>query len=145
MTASTAVPTRGRRHPMSVVTEARRLHAAGWNDVQIVNLLAREGVTVTKATVGRWVKPKREQTWRAECERFGAVRAAERGGKPLGRRDARPEYKLARMQALRELGVSFNSIAKVMGFDFGDELTEDQVRHALDLGRYPKRTSRSRS
>jgi hypothetical protein len=140
--ATGSVPARGRRHPITAVTEARRLANGGWNDVEISELLLRNGFVrepVSKVTVGRWVRAQRAQRWREDIERTSAARAAEAGARALGRRDVRPEFKLARMRALREhVGLKDAQIARLMRHDFGDEITRDMVAHALATGRYPR-------
>lgn len=143
MSASGSVPTRGRRHPIWAVTRARELSAAGWKDVDIVRLLHQEnGITVSKATVGRWVRESRAASHQAAVDRWASIKASRRTGK-LGAPHARPESKLVRMRVLREAGLSHEAVAKVMRVDFGDELTRAQVENALKVGRYPERHSRA--
>lgn len=141
MTAIGTVPSRGNRHPISAVMEARRLSAAGWGDAEIARTLLQDGFVrspVARATIGRWVRASREQSWRADAQANAASRAAQRGARGIGRWSARPEFKMARVRALHGEGLSVNAIATVMRFDFGDRLTEHQVRYALRMGRYPR-------
>ena len=134
MSATGQVPSRGRRHTIATKTQAIRYAEAGWTDAWIGRELG-----VSKATVGTWTKPQREQRAREALQRHHALRSEARGRKPLGYPFARPEFKLARMRALRALPMTCRSIAHVMAFDFGDHwLTERNVRHALETGRYPK-------
>lgn len=134
MSATGQVPQRGIRHTITKKQQAIRYSEAGWNDAWIGRQLG-----VSRTTVGRWVNPTRELRFRAESERTHAQRATERGQRPIGHYLARPEFKFARIQTLRALPMSYAAIAKVMAFDFGDAwLNEDNVRRALEKGRYPK-------
>jgi hypothetical protein len=137
--ATGSVPARGRRHPITVVTRARELAAGGWGAEEIVRLLARDGVTVDARSVRRWTDAKvRREYERHERERQ-ARRARTAGTGPMGPRHATPEYKLARMRALREsAGLKDAQIARVMAHDFGDEISREMVARALADGVYPR-------
>lgn len=137
MSTTGQVPQRGVRHTIATKNQALRYKEAGWTDEWIAEQLG-----VGKTTVGNWVKPHRARKNQEAVERSHARRATTRGARPLGHFLARPEFKLARMRALRdEAGVTYTGIAKVMWFDFGDPLTQSQVRHAIASGRYPKAVS----
>lgn len=134
MSATGQVPKRGNRHTIATKQQAIRYKEAGWTDEWIADQLG-----VAKTTVGNWVKPHREQANRETQARVHVQRATIRGAKPMGHYLARAEYKLARMRALHEqAGMTCGAIARVMRFDFGDPLTDDQVRYALAVGRYPR-------
>jgi hypothetical protein len=139
MAATGSVPARARRHPMTVVTRARQLVAAGWTAEGAARLLAREGVTVDARSVRRWTDRRVQAAMElAEHDRT-ARKARQAGAGPMGPRHATPEYKLARMRALRErAGLKDAQIARVMTFDFGDVLSREMVRDALEHGRYPR-------
>lgn len=135
-----SVPARGRRHPMTVVTQARKYAADGWKTADIVRFFAEDGITVGKDAVARWTNPQVEESARQRILKRNRRYASERSGR-LGRPDlTTPEFKFARMRALRdEAGMTCGGIAKVMRFDFGDPLTDRQVRHALNVsGHYPE-------
>lgn len=137
---TTSVPQRGRTYPIRLITEARRLHVAGFTDTQIIGLFERRGVDPlpSKTTVGKWVKPARAEAARGDQTRWNAVRAQQRGRLPLGRGHERPEYKLARAIELRQRGLTFAGIAVVMTFDFGDPFSEHQWRYAIGRGQIPR-------
>lgn len=138
MSITGSVPARGKRHPMTVVTRARQLAEAGWKPAEIRRLLERDGTTVSLATVSRWVNPDAHRRWSEQAQRWNARRAASRGAAGgAARRNARPEFKLARLQLLRESGLSCRATAIVLGLDFGDTFSEEQIRRAERLGRYP--------
>ncbi len=67
-------------------------------------------------------------------------RASERQGGQGGwfRVDSSPEFRWARMRALASAGLSARAIASVIKLDFGDVLSEDQVRYALQEDRMPR-------
>lgn len=140
MSATGNVPQRGVAHPISLVTEARRLHEAGFKDTEIVSLFARRGVEPlpAKTTVGKWVKPDRQKAARSDAARWHAIRASARGGRGLGRGHERPEFKIARAQALRELGMAYKGVAIAMAFDFGGDMDEHQWRYAIRNGRFSR-------
>lgn len=141
--SATSVPTRGRRHSIAAVTRARALYEAGWTQVDIRRLLIRERLVddVAPTTVTRWVNAEAQQTWEANIRDARAARAKRRGERPMGYPHARPEFKLARVRALRAAGMKMSDIAIVMSHDF-EPVTEAQIRHALRIGRWPKRVLR---
>lgn len=122
--------------PQAQVT-AREMWASGaWGKTEITRYLNDRGVKVHRITVSRWVDDHAAAAKRAEDDRRVARRSMTRSGR-LGRTDARPEFKLRRIRALDAAGLTATAIAKVMTVDFGDELSAQQVREALRLGRYP--------
>jgi hypothetical protein len=134
-----AIPARGNRHPMTVVTKARHLAEGGWRPFEIVRLLAEDGIHVHASSVQMWVDP----TVAEKRRRRGIERRRRDATRRSGRlahfvTNATDEFKLVRMRALRERGLGANAIAKVMTFDFEETLTQRQVEYALKTGRYPK-------
>ncbi len=124
------------RHSVVVMRRARELRDAGWAIPRIREILAKEhAVRPSNDTIARWLDPavaeRRAQAARekrAEVATFGWS-----GWHPS------PSWKLGRMRALRAAGVSYAAIAKVMLVDFGDELTEEEVRYAVKRGRPPRK------
>lgn len=142
MSASVVSP-HARRHPMSVVTQARRHGKAGWSPRKITKFLAEDGITVSERTVARWVDPALQERDRLRDEQRARRAAAQRSGR-LATHITNPtvEFKFARMRSLSELPLSHAAIAKVMAFDFGDFwLDKQNVRYALESGRYPQEKS----
>lgn len=131
-----------RRHPMTVVTQARRFREAGWRPYEIVDLLAQDGVTVDRTTVVRWTDPESAEKHRRRKAEFVRERAAKKSGRAWFGRVPSSEFKFARIRALHEeAGMTCGGIARVMAFDFGDPLTDSQVRYALTIGRYPEQAA----
>jgi transposase len=141
LTATGQVPTRGRRHPMTVITAARRLAEADWRPFEIVEILQREyGVTVERNTVARWIDPAKQQAADQRARQRRRREAAEKDGRIARHitRCATGEFKFARMRALRDRGLSPAAIATVIEFDFGDPINRWQVEYAFRSGRYPR-------
>lgn len=136
----TRVPSRGRRHPMTVVTTAREMHDAGWGDAEIQRYFAARGIDVSLTAIGRWCNPAQAARQLANQKRWNAILASRRSVS-IGPKHARPEFKFARLCALRAAGLSVTAAAAVMRLDFGDDLTPGQVRHAEMVGRYPKKVA----
>jgi len=130
-------------YPASTVREARELAAAGWKPMEIVRILARRGVDPlpSAGAVKWWLRGTLDIEAQMEAQRrHKARRSAERsGGRMLGGRPRTPEFKLARARALRAEGLSLRAVATVMSFDF-EPVSERQVRHALEAGRWPDAT-----
>lgn len=131
MTAKTngiAVPQRGRRHTAGKVAEARRMFEAGWTVREISGI-----IETSELTTRRWVDPafaaRRAETENAARRRYEAHLT---GGRFQTAPQRTPEFRAERMLALRDAGLSFNAIATVINFDFGTQLTGDNVRHRLD-------------
>lgn len=117
------------RHTSKVRARVVELHEAGWPPKRIVELLQGEGVDPcpNTATVWRWTKP----------EKYEAQVAARRGRGPYT--FAWPgycsqEWKLQRMRALRETGISYAAVAAVMSLDFPADpvMSEYVVRTKLN-------------
>ena len=129
-----------RRYPASAVIRARELRDAGWSLRQITRLMRREfGVPVPQSTVACWVddeqaRKQRLRSYNAHRRRWNAKVTGRLGSPHLTL-----DFKLIRLRALHEHGLSPGSIARVMSFDFPDEpLTEHQVRYSLATGSVPR-------
>lgn len=85
--------------------------------VMVEHLTAR-GYPVGMTTVRGWADPEYGDQHRANN--------AER---------KRRQRLMGRMRELREAGVTYSCIARVMTLDFGIRVTEEQVRYALRVGR----------
>lgn len=128
------------RHTSETVAAARRLHSGGWSIYGIAKLMRRQGTSVDETTIAEWVDPQLAERRRLLQARRYRINSARKTQGRLGAGPSRsPEFRLERMRNLRELGVSFNAIAKVMTFDFpGEPITEDQARHALRNNEPPR-------
>src|SRR4051812_36271863 len=106
MSAAT-VPARAKRHPMPVITEARRLAEGGWSPREVVRLLEQRGIVVSERSVARWADETIAERDRRECLARSRRKAATRDGRLAGFLSGRatPEFKLARMRALRARNV----------------------------------------
>lgn len=123
-------------YPAAVMRRACELREAGWTLRQVAAMIAEEtGATPTDMTVLRWTNEKWDEREKARARERRAAQASVRASFAL----TSPEFKLARMRAIHDRGVSCQAIAAVMALDFGDDLTAGQVRHALAVGRYPGR------
>lgn len=124
---------------MKVVTRARELVAAGWSAERTAELLGEEGVPVGINTVRRWTDQKTRLADQERDRARAARKARAAGAGPMGPRHATPEFKLARMRALRETArLKDAQIARVMALDFGDVMSDDTVSYALARGEYPR-------
>lgn len=107
-------------YPANVREFARRLYAHGYSPYRIHKSLKARGYGAAEDTIRCWVDPEYAEA-RAMRKRTG------RKPGPDPRRGYR--RRLARMEELRGLGLSYRSIAAVMTNDFEDvELTTHQVR-----------------
>lgn len=120
-------------HRTDVVLEAQALAAGGWGPYVIAKIFKKRGTPVSGKTIQDWIDPRIAERRRdAQRKRMRRINAARTRGR-LGAGPPRsPEFRLARMQSLRDLGMSYNAIAIVMNFDFLDEmLTGDRVRNMV--------------
>jgi hypothetical protein len=108
-----------RGYPMPVITRARELGAAGWRAAKIRQLLATEfpDHSPTLTTVSRWIDEDYAERQR-ECCRQGDATMAHRWG---WRR------RVQRIRELREVGLKFPDVARVLRLDFGLDLSVTQV------------------
>lgn len=129
-------------YPAAMMERARQHYASEWNPREITELLEREfGRRPAENTVRCWVDQRfREANYTKSNSSAAIKRAKARKGRlahPAMTRSTngtRPEFKLARMQALREIGLPVTQIAKVMELDFGDPMSDYKVRQALAAG-----------
>lgn len=137
-----AVQGRGARYSTAMVEEARRLYGDGdaWSPYQIAELFKRRGTPVNRRTIARWVDPDAAHRQRAADAAAAAERRAERSdGRVVCLRPPTGAWKWKRAQSLRRAGAPVGAIATVMEFDFGDGVTADELRHAFDGNRPPRR------
>lgn len=127
-------------YPAKMVTRARELRGAHWTCEEVANLLEREfGHRPVQSTISRWSDPRQQRTDAASNQRRSARQRAEESGGRFRALPQTPEFKLARMRGLRdEAGLKLRQIARVMAFDFGDEMTASTVARVLEENRYPK-------
>lgn len=119
------------------IETARRMYAGEWKIAQIVRYLADRGHPVRWHTVKRWVD---QDFYDRDVERRRITeRARWRLMHPGSQwRVITDADKLERLRALRDdADLSLSAIARVIRLDFGDELSRDQIEHALTVGRYP--------
>src|SRR4051794_31720673 len=110
------------------MVRARELRDAGWALRQTAAMLEEgTGVAPSTQTVLYWTDPAwTERLLRGRRQDAARVAAA----RPMFR-DRRPEFKLERVRALHARKISMRAIAQLLELDFGDVLSEAQVRHAL--------------
>jgi hypothetical protein len=129
------VTTRG--HDSATRREAVRLRESGWTLRGIVAVLARRGIQVHESTILYWTsEAAAEQRRRHDQQRKAQVNAARATYRWPGR--PRTEaWLLGRMRVLERAGLSMAAIAKVVSADHGLDLSEHQVRYALNINRLP--------
>lgn len=131
----------GRRrveYPASMVAKARSLAEGGWRPAQIRRLLADEHERVpTLSTVIHWVDETEARKHR-DAQRNIMRKAGAKGSLRLPQNRS-SVWRMARMRALRDAGLSHQAVATVMSFDFPDfPVTRREVERALDMGRPPR-------
>lgn len=133
-------------YPMPVVNKARTLRAGGWSLRRVAMWVAEEtGRKPSSSTVLRWTDPKNaahKARHDRDRRRAYSARGAAAGGR-LGSAHHTPEFRLARMRALRARRLSIRVIADLMTFDYGKPISPAQVKSALTAGRYPTRAPRA--
>lgn len=124
-------------HNTEAVKEAKHLFRNGWKPYSIAKLFKRRGNAVSETTVTAWVDPETAERRRAEGRQRARAKSAAKTRGRLGAGPPRsPEFKIARMRSLRDLGVSYAAIATVMNFDFpDDDITEMDVRQMVSASR----------
>lgn len=120
---------------------AERMFAAGWDHGTIRRELEQAGIVRSRQTIRRWADPTAAQRKR-DYDRIKARQSRHRGGR-LGRAHETPEFKQSRLEGLRVAGLSLAAVAKALNFDYGDNLTRQDVRYALETGRYPRSKGKS--
>lgn len=126
-------------YPASMMQRAREHHLSEWNIREIGELLDREyGRRPSETTIRCWVNPKIKARQDAQSNARRVRKRNERNGgrlliPALTRTHNRlsDEYKTNRMRALRALGLPVATVAKVVSFDFGEEITPYKVSKAL--------------
>ena len=119
-------------HSITLVVRAQALHNVGYSKHAISRDL---GVPVI--TVRRWLDPDYAERCRADSRERKRRARSERPAFTL--RGCSPEYKLARIQTLHELGLGMTDIGKLIGLDFGEEpWTRARVATALRENRIPR-------
>jgi hypothetical protein len=131
-----------RQHSSRTVQQARNLASGGWNPRQIARLLTAEGTPVSDTTVQTWIDPDYLKRRRANEARAKAAKRAA-AGVSMGRRIVNPGTRFQRMRDLRDAGLRYEDVAKVMRLDFGVELDVDQVRYALANDSMPRALKQS--
>lgn len=134
----TAMPKRARRYTSGDKAEAIMLKGGGWNAAEITRLMQAAGRPVTYTAVRLWVDDEAAELQRARDRRYRRRKRAQTEtfawpGRVSG------GWKLRRMRALSEAGVSCSAIAALMTFDFPDDpqLSAGQVRYAIATGTIP--------
>jgi len=124
-------PLTGRRHPITVVRRAQRLHEGGWTAHAIRRILEQQGVQPppSVSTIRRWLDDGCLERHRARVRNWNRQQAE----------DAR----WRRLVALRALGLSVSDTAKVMTLDFGDPVTEHAVMRSEQAGRWMRPWARA--
>lgn len=116
-------------YPQNVVTYARRLHEEnGWGAHQIRKSLQTMGYDPAHTTVLAWIDPDYAAGRRERCK---LERRRRRGTYGKWKRLNPSELRLSRMRELRDAGVSYAAIAKVVLLDFELALTGGQVERVL--------------
>lgn len=130
MTTAAAPPRRRQpSYPPKVVEFARRMYEGGKKPPEIKVALERHGYSPGLTTIRYWVDDEL---------RANHMRKKRDGLYPSWRLNARErripvwEARRRRLVELREVGLSFSSIAKVANHDFGLELTTEQVRGMIN-------------
>lgn len=117
-------------YPITIVKRARVLREAGWSLRRISALIEREtGRRPSINTVAYWTDADYEARKLAKNlrrHRAASGRGAGAGAR-LGCHRHTPEFRLARVAALRAFGVDVRSVALVMAFDYGEELALSEV------------------
>lgn len=121
-----ASSSKGRKYPANVSEFARRLYESGLSLTQVQLALARQGYRPARSTVTYWCDPEAYEAHNLRNKRRLY---------PHGRTRTRTlpwQVKQRRMMALREAGLSFTAICKVMALDFGLSIDHEQVRRIIN-------------
>jgi hypothetical protein len=107
-------------YPSIYPARARELHGAGWgNCSEIARILEREmGRRPGQTTIRRWVDEDYAEVVRTRQRRGGVCGPA---------RQKTWHLRLARIEALHEIGLTHMGVAKVASLDFDLELGEDDI------------------
>ena len=120
-------------YPVATMLRARELREAGWYATAIRRILTDEGHgSPSLFTIQTWTNRRYLERHHDRMRTRGAARTAERARFRL--QGSTPAYRLEFMRALRAADLSPNAIGKVCGVVFGERLSQDQVRYALEKG-----------
>jgi len=131
----------GIRHSLRTVEYARKLYEAGWSLKRTAELVAR-GLGVPEpsiSTVHSWVKDGALDERRRQQRRRQRQTTLSRAKYTVPGHPRSPEWKFGRMRYLHAHGIDAATIAVLMACDFDDDLSEDEVREAIELNRLPER------
>jgi len=129
-----------RRYSIAEVTRIRELRDAGWTLKEIQRLHEREtGVRISTHTINRWTNPSEAAKHNARSRKWKRIKLNESitGRMPGANTRLSGDFKLIRAGALRDLGVPLPSIARMMNFDFREDITARQLERALETGEWP--------
>lgn len=147
MTTGTVAPRRAPKrvqHTSATMARAQQLRDGGWSYGEIQKLLIRElGVFAHRRTIQLWCSERARETARRHDLDSKARARAERNAGRLSTAVRRPEQVLARIRALRDVGLSLGAIARVIALDLRVDMTPAQIRYALEVGRIPGLEGRS--
>lgn len=136
----------GSGYPIAAVQAACRLRAAGETLGQIADFIGEQyGTRPCTKTISVWTSRRvadRVRKRRLRASREHSAKGGFTGGR-LGRKTHSPEFRLARMVALRRSGMTDTGIAAVMSFDYDQNFTVMQV--AALLGSDIRRTWKGRA
>lgn len=142
----TATGMTGAGYPITAINAARRLRAAGETLTEIADFIGDQyGARPCTKTVSVWTSTRAAKGARArrlQASREHSAKGGFTGGR-LGRKGHGPEFRLARMVALREQGMTDTAIAAVMSFDYRETVTTATVAEAL--GTHVRRTWKGRA
>lgn len=116
---------RGRRYPVNAIEFARRLYDDGKTIAEVRAALARHGYYPSHKSVVHWCEPEVREAFNLRRNHKLWPRDQRR------RRETEWQVKRERMERLREAGLTFSAIAKVINLDFGLELDAEQARGIL--------------
>lgn len=126
------------RYPAKCHIFARRLWDDGRTIPEIREALAKVGYHPTRDAVVRWVDPERHEAYKARQRLNNAAAGVKVKSAWWAKR--------RRMRQLREAGLSYSAIAKVMNLDYGTDLDAERARYLLKQSTRPefvlKRASR---
>lgn len=133
-------------YPITAVIAARDLRAGGETLTQIAEFIGEQyGTQPSTHTISAWTN-KRAATRAIERNRSRQRKRSALGGTTggrLGNKIHTREFRLARMTALRDAGLTDSSIAAAMSFDYREHVTAMQV--ASMLGSDIRRTWKGRA
>lgn len=122
-------------YPITAVVAAQKLRASGETFAQIAGFIGDQyGAQPSIDTVRGWCSKRvadRARKRNLQRKRARAALGGTAGGR-LGNQAHTSEFRLARMSALRDAGLTDTAIAAAMSFDYRDPVTTMQVADLLD-------------